>query len=813
VLLVFLGTTCARAAGPESVTTYHYDNYRTGWNSNETILTPADVNSSSFGLLQTVALDDEVDSQPLYMPGMTITAGQYQGTHDVVYVATANNTIYAIDAESGTLLLSPNFGPPIPSPLGCNNNGPNVGITSTPVIDPTSNTLYVMVYTRQNNAPVYQLHALDLGSLTDKVAPQLVTASHTLSDGSTFNFNAKYQRQRPGLLLANGNVYAGFGSFCDFGAKFSRGWLLGWQTGTLTPLTANNLVDTQATSPKSFFLSSIWMSGFGLSTDDWGNVLAVTGNSDPSGTTYDGVTNIQESVIKVSPDLSTVLDLFTPFNWSNLDQEDMDFGSGGVLVLPDQPGPYPHLAVAAGKSGAMFLMNEDHLGGYSSQSNNVLGTYSIGGCWCGPSYFVDPRDSTARIVSSGGSNVKVWKLQTSPRPALSFVTSSVSTVSIFGQEPGFFTTVSSNGTSSPIIWALSRPHSRDNPAIYLYAFNPETGSPNTAMNMLFKGQAGAWPHMGGNSNQVPVVANGEVFVASQNQLEIFGLIPPYPVTTVLTSNLNPSDINQAVTFTATVSPVSGTIPTGELVTFNDTTQGVVLGTAPVSSGVATFTISTLSLGSHSIKALYPGDGTFASSSATLSQVVQRYPATISLSSSLNPSVMGQSVSFAATVSTTDGVPTGTVTFIQNGPTGETTATVTLNNGQATYTKIFGLAGTKTLTVSYSGDSTNKPSTSSKLTQTVNQATTSTTLVSSKNPSVAGQSVQFTATVSSPTTTPTGQVTFMDGSSVLQTVNLSGGTASISTSTLSADSHNVTAVYNGTASIVGSTSSVWVQTVN
>src|SRR5580658_10106847 len=189
------------AAGQTSITTYHVDNNRTGWNSQETVLTPANVGTSSFGLLKTVKLDNQVDAQPLFVPAVTITAGPSQGVHDVVYVATENNSVYAIDAESGTVLLNPNFGLPIPKPLGCTNNGPNVGINSTPVIDPTSNTLYVMVYTQQSGSPTYYLHALDLGSLTDKVSPQLVTGSRMLTDGTMFNFNATYQRQRPALLL------------------------------------------------------------------------------------------------------------------------------------------------------------------------------------------------------------------------------------------------------------------------------------------------------------------------------------------------------------------------------------------------------------------------------------------------------------------------------------------------------------------------------------------------------------------------------------------------------------------------------------
>jgi hypothetical protein len=506
--------------GQIAVSTYHYDNNRTGWNQNETALTPANVGSASFGFLHHVALDDQVDGQPLVVPGVNITAGVHKGKHDVVYVATEGNTIYAVDVHTGTVLLSPNFGKPVPMPLGCNNNGPNVGINSTPVIDLASNTMYVVIYTRDANGPAYRIHALDLGSLTDRVAAQVIVASHTLLNGATFNFNATYQRQRPGLLLANGNVYAGFGSFCDFAANVSRGWLLGWSTGSLTPLAANQIFDTQATSPDNFFLTAIWMSGYGLATDDAGNIMFVTGNSDYSGTTYDGVSNIQESVVKVSPDLTTVLDLFTPRNQASLDQSDADFGSGGVMVLPDQAGLKPHLAVAAGKVGAMFLLNVDNLGGYSTLKNNVLATYQIGGCWCGPSYFVD-SDGVARVVSSGGRAVRVWKLATSPKPALTQV--AISPYMVGGQNPGFFTTISSNGTANPIIWALAHPpNSSVLSPVYLYAFNPDATTGST-MTQLFKGVAGTWPNVTGNSNLVPVVANGEIFVASNQQLKIYGL--------------------------------------------------------------------------------------------------------------------------------------------------------------------------------------------------------------------------------------------------------------------------------------------------
>jgi len=519
VLLPLLLASVLLVAGQVAVTTYHYNNKRTGWNSHEGTLTPANVSSSAFGLLNTVFLDDQVDAQPLVVPSVLITAGKNQGKHDVVYVATNGNTVYAIDTQNGTVLLKKKFGKPVPSPLGCNNNGPNVGIHSTPVVDLASKTLYVIVYNNDSTGPAYRIHALDLGDLTDKVAPQVIAASHPLTDGSQFEFNATYQRQRPALLLANGNIYAGFGSFCDFAPNLSRGWLLGWSADSLTPLPANQLTDLQASAFFDFFLSAIWMSGYGPATDDDGNVLFVTGNSSPVGNSYDGVTNIQESVVKVSPDLTSVLDLFTPSNEAWLDYTDGDFGSGGVLVLPDQPGPVPHLAVAAGKAGTMFLMNADDLGGFDNKKNHVLGSYSVGPCWCGQSYFVDPTDGAARVVSSGGYRAKVWKLETSPRPALTLSTSSPPVPG--GQAPGFFTTISSNGTANPIIWALSHPLSPLKTTINLYAFNPRSGGPT--MQQLFKGTAGVWPSFFGNSNLVPVVANGKVFVASYMRLQIFGL--------------------------------------------------------------------------------------------------------------------------------------------------------------------------------------------------------------------------------------------------------------------------------------------------
>ena len=207
------------ASTPQAVITYHNDNLRTGWNSNEQTLTPTNV-KSSFGLMHTVSLDEQVDAQPLVVPNQSITTGKHPGTYEVVYVATENNTVYAIDAASGTVLLSRTLGAPVPKPLGCGNSSAVVGITSTPVIDLSAKVMYLISYvdvsSGSTKVPTYFVHELKLNDLTDKVPAVKVAASHTLTNGSVYKFNATVQRQRSGLLEANGNIYAGIGQLLRF---------------------------------------------------------------------------------------------------------------------------------------------------------------------------------------------------------------------------------------------------------------------------------------------------------------------------------------------------------------------------------------------------------------------------------------------------------------------------------------------------------------------------------------------------------------------------------------------------------------------
>ena len=496
-----------------NVTTHHYDTLRTGWNNVETILTPADVNLSHFGLIATATLDEQVDAQPLVMLNQTIT-GQ-RGTHTVVYVATENNTIYAIDGTNGGILLSRNLGSPVPaSTSGCTNNSNVIGINSTPVIDTSTGILYVIVYTLVNSAPTFSLHALHLSNLQDAITPVVVTASVTLSDGTTkYTFNPNVSRQRSALLLESGNVYAGFASFCDFYTSTSRGWLLGWNATTLAPLPNAWLTDRLANSPNNFFLSSVWMSGSGPASDGTG-IFFLTGNSDPSGTTLNVPGNLTESVISLSMDLTTLKSYFTPDTYPQLEKDDTDFGSGGILLLPPQASG-PALATAMGKDGNLYLLNRAALGGYNTSTNAVLGTTSAAPCWCAESYFTG-SDSINRVVLSSGQHVQTFKVQTSPSPAL--VADSWSQQITSGQDGGFFTTVSSNGSTNGVIWAVGRPDGSNNFAVYLDAFDANTGFP-LVQNMI----AGYWPNTGGNANLVPVVTNGKVYVASYKQLAIFGI--------------------------------------------------------------------------------------------------------------------------------------------------------------------------------------------------------------------------------------------------------------------------------------------------
>jgi len=536
--LVFLLAVSAPAAS-QDVLTYHRDNLRTGWFSAETQLNVSNVNPTSFGLLKKVTLDGRVDAEPLYVSQQTI---QNKGTHNVVYVATENNSVYAIDADDGSALWKRHFGRPVSYTYKSydDNVYPLMGILSTPVIDRTAGNLYFVADVYNGNVDSFRLHAISLSTGKDVAAPVAIKITARLADGSTWIFNPRYHLQRPGLLLANGSIYVAFGSNGDINPDQSRGTIVRYDATTLARL-SRDVTDTLAKDTTSYYLSSIWQSGYAPAADENGDVYFSTGNSDPSTPTYSPNFNRPDSVVHLSGDLSSLVDSFTPFDYFSLDILDLDLGSAGMMLLPPQPGSISHPAVAGSKDGRAFLLNRDNLGGYTDGGpDNVVQTVDQGMCWCGPAYFV-ASDGTSHVLTGGGDGITDWQLQTSPSVQLIQGTSTgPGAADGLPEYGGAVPVVSSNGTNpgTAIVWFIQKPQSSS---------DQDPGTPITLMaydatnlqNQLISIQAGTWTHaVNSNANIVPTIANGKVYVASNKQLQIFGILPggaarkalPRPVT-------------------------------------------------------------------------------------------------------------------------------------------------------------------------------------------------------------------------------------------------------------------------------------------
>jgi len=517
----------APTGSPQDVLTYHGDNLRTGWFSAESQLTTSNVNVNSFGLLKTVVLDGRVDAEPLYVSQQTILN---QGVHNVVYVATENNSVYALDADTGKTLWHKRFGNPVPYQYKNfdDNVFPIMGILSTPVIDRTLGNLYFVADTFNGSIDSFHLHAISLSSGKNAVKPATIKFSTVLADGNTWKFDAKFQLQRPGLLEANGSIYVAFGSNGDINPNLSRGSIARYDAVSLLPA-GSDVTDTLDTRHFSYFLSSIWQSGYAPAADANGDVYFSTGNSDPGQPSYSQSFNRPDSIVHLSGNLSSLVDSFTPSNYFQLDQVDLDLGSAGMILLPEQSGPIPHLAVGGSKDGRAFLMNRDSLGGYTPNGpDNVVQTVNQGNCWCGPAYFVG-SDGRSYILTGGSNGVTSWQLQTTPSTQMVKKTSTGSgPADGLPDYGGAIPVVSSNGTAagSAVVWFIQKPQtSSDN----------DPGTPVALMaydaanltSQLFTAPAGTWTHaVNSNANIVPTVANGKVYIASYRQLQIFGLLPP-----------------------------------------------------------------------------------------------------------------------------------------------------------------------------------------------------------------------------------------------------------------------------------------------
>ena len=510
-------TITQQAAPSISVLTYHNDNLRTGQNVNETILTTTNVNSSKFGKLFSLPVDGPIFAQPLYMPGVTV------GTqvHNLVFVATEHNSVYAWDADtaSATPVWTVSFNNPaagvtaIPCAEAASGRGncstitPEFGITSTPVIDSSTGTLYVVASTKEvsggTTSYVYRLHALSVTTGQEKfggpVALQATSGSVT--------FIPIQHLQRPGLLLVNGVVYIGFGSHGDISPWY--GWLLGYSASTLKQVLAFNA------SPNAGD-SGIWQSGAGPASDATGNIYLNTGNGGFDVNT--GGIDYGDSIVKLNSS-GTVLDYFTPYNQATLDATDADLGASGLVLLPDQAGTYAHVLVSASKQGVIYSVNRDGMGKYNAASNqNIqsLAGLSSSGLFGSPAYW------------NGNVYFAAWNDYLRAFQVINGTLALTSHSSVTLAFPGATPSVSSNGTNNGIVWIIQENVPNDTvinnpPTAVLRAYD----ATNLATELYDSTQATGNRDAAGGAVKfaVPTVANGKVYVGNSNQVTVYGLLP------------------------------------------------------------------------------------------------------------------------------------------------------------------------------------------------------------------------------------------------------------------------------------------------
>lgn len=502
-------------APAQNVLTYHNDISRDGQDLKETKLTLTNVNSTKFGKLFTLSLDGEPFSQPLYMANVAVSG---QGTHNVVYITTENDSVYAFDAGGSptTPLWHTSFLTNGAVAVPCGNLGsceisPVVGITGTPVIDSTSNTLYVVAFTLEGSSYVQRLHALDITSGAEKFGgPVVISASvagtGSGSSGGTIAFNSQVENQRAALLLSKGVVYIAWASFGDLGAY--HGWVMGYEASTLAQVAVFN--DTPNGSQ-----GGIWQSAGGLSADSSGNVLFQTGNGTFDANTSGGI-DYGDSFLKMSTSGGlSVTDYFTPDNQSTLAADDEDLGSTAGLIVPKQTGSFPDEITGAGKQGIIYLVNRDNMGHFNSGSNDCIQTINgaTGGYYGTPAYF-----NGAVYYSGAGDNLRRYTLT---KGALSKTAASKSPKTLAA---GGTPSISANGTANGIVWVIDASPKKATTAV-LHAYKAS----NVATELYNSQQNATRDTLGsGIRFSVPTIANGNVYVGTKNgstySLLIFGLL-------------------------------------------------------------------------------------------------------------------------------------------------------------------------------------------------------------------------------------------------------------------------------------------------
>jgi hypothetical protein len=508
--------TVSAATSTTDVLTYHNDNSRSGQNLTETTLTPTTVNSTQFGLLRVLPADGLVDGQPLIASGLSVN-----GTlHNVVYIVTENDSVYSYDADTGAALghVSVLGSGETPSDnRGCGQVTPQIGITSTPVIDRGSGphgTVYIVAMSKDAGGQYYQrLHALDLVTLAELPnSPVVIQATYPGTGNNsvgTTSFDPKQYKERAGLLLVSGTLYTAWASHCDNGPY--NGWIIGYDQSTLAQTQVLNVTPNGSDG-------ALWSSGGGMAADSTGNIYALVANGtfdttlDASGFPLQG--DYGNAFIKLSSaGPLQVTDYFDMDDTVAESNGDVDLGSGGPMLLPDQTdsaGVVRQLAVGAGKDRHLYVINRANMGKFSMSNNAIwedMPGVLPGGVWATPAYFQDTV-----YYGDVGNTLKAFGIQ----DALLGTTPTSQTSMSFAY-PGTAPAVSANGSSNAIVWAVEN----SQPAV-LHAF----AAGNLATELYNSNQAanGRDQFGAGNKYMTPTIANGKVYVGTPSGVAVFGLL-------------------------------------------------------------------------------------------------------------------------------------------------------------------------------------------------------------------------------------------------------------------------------------------------